>query len=107
MLELVLLAVVGVGLYRKRGERWEWSRQRLEEAFRGLSSGSYRIAMRARRSVPELLGQCGEDMRGLGADLFGLLSPNAQSQIERRTRSLKERTAKRGKALSPRGFSDA
>jgi len=108
MLELVLLAVIGVGLYRKRGERWEWSRRRLERAFRGLSSGSDRFAERARRSVPQLLSQCSDDMRSLGADLVGALHPSAQRRIERRARSLTKRTAGAGKSSLTRSrLSDA
>lgn len=107
MLELVLLAVIGVGLYRKRGERWEWSRERLEQAFRGLTVGTDRIAVRARRSVPELLSQCTKDIRGLGTDLYALLNSNTRRQIERRASALAKRTSDRGESLSRRSLSDA
>lgn len=107
MLELVLLAVIGVGLYRKRGQRWEWSRHRLEQAFRGLSSGSDRVTVRARRAIPALVHQCSRDMRSLGSDFFGLLSPGTQRQLEHRARSLRKQTAERGESLRQRSLSDA
>ncbi|MCG8470021.1 MAG: hypothetical protein MJB57_17735 [Gemmatimonadetes bacterium] len=103
MLELVLLAVIGVGLYRKRGERWEWSRARLRRAFRGLSSESDRAARRARRSLPDLIGQCRRDLIGLGDDLLGLLRPTARREIETRGRALARRGAVTGRALRPSG----
>jgi len=88
MLEIVILTVIVVGLYRKRGERWEWSRTRLRRAFGSLADEGERMLEGTHRSFPQLLAQCIEDVRGLLADLTRMLDPSLRRRLQDRTRIL-------------------
>ncbi len=88
MLEIVLLTVIVVGLYRKRGERWEWNRVRVGRAFGDLSDEGERVLQRAHRAGPGMLSQCIADVQSLGGDLVSVLHPSAQRRIQQGTRKL-------------------
>lgn len=101
MAELIILLVVAVGLYRKRG-RWEWSRRSLAEAVGGVGERTDRLVARGRRDLPGILGQLSADLRSLGEDLLGLLHPSARRRIEHRARALMTRRASSATPTSPR-----
>lgn len=86
MFEIVLLAVIVVSLYRRRGERWEWNRARVGRAFSELSREGERALGRARQSGPGLVQQCVADVRSLGEDLLAVLHPSARRRITDATR---------------------
>lgn len=87
MVELLLLLVIGVALYRRSGRKWEWSRRRLAAAVVGLAEQSVRIVRSARQRLPGVLGQCLQDVGSLGDDLKGLLPPSTRRRIEGHART--------------------
>ncbi|MFV1986846.1 MAG: hypothetical protein ACC682_06175 [Gemmatimonadota bacterium] len=105
MVGLILLMVVTVGLYRRGGRRFEWSRASLRRATAGISRKGERLVSAALRRLPAVSGQCLADMRGRVDDLLSLLHPNARKQIEERARGIMaraERGASIGQARSAR-----
>lgn len=88
MAELIILLVIVVGLCRRRGQPWEWSRARLRRAAKAAGQRGEGVLGRTLGSLPGVLGQCIEDMRALLADLLGIIDPKARRRIARETRSL-------------------
>ncbi len=92
MLELVVLGVIGVGLYRRRGRRrWEWSRRSLRAALSDLYERGRRLLTRGRRSLPGFVETCRADVASLFRDLLRILHPSARDRIERGARTFFER----------------
>jgi len=102
MAGLILLVVVAVGLYRRGGRRFEWSRASLRGAAAGLSRSCERLVHAVLRRLPEVSGQCFADMRALVDDLLGLIDPNARKRIEERARGMMAR-AERGANIGQAG----
>jgi len=102
MAELIVVLVVIVGLYRWRG-RWEWSRKSLAGTVGDLGGRAGHLVERGRRSLPGVVGQLVEDLRSLGDDLLGLLSPSARRRIEHRARGLIRAGARRTSVTKPAG----
>ena len=100
MAELIILLVIGVGLCRRRGQPWEWSRARLDEALRSGAGRGERLAGRALRSLPGVLGQCVSDVRSLVDDMLGILDPKARTRIAKQTRSLLAGAPERARRLA-------
>lgn len=94
MLEIVLLAVIVVGLYRRGGERWEWNRARLHRAFTDLGYEGERAVASVRRAGPGVITQCVADMRSLGQDMVAVLDPKTRRRLERGARRLAARSAR-------------
>lgn len=101
MFELIVIAVIGIGLYRRRGQRWEWSRARLERAISDLRTDGERTVARTRRSLPQLLDQCLADVRSLVSDTLGVLEPRARKRLERKARSLASRARRHAPTTQP------
>ncbi|MDX1577369.1 MAG: hypothetical protein R3266_02750, partial [Gemmatimonadota bacterium] len=83
MFELIVLLVIGVGLYGRRDGRWEWSRERLRTTLHRLHDDGSRAIACARAALPGLLGRCREDVRDLVADGAAWLPPSARKRLER------------------------
>lgn len=87
MAELIILLVVCVGLCRRNGRGWEWSRRRLRLALGTAAQGGEATVARVRRSLPGLFAQCLRDVRSLVDDTLGILDPKARSRIAAGTRT--------------------
>lgn len=98
MAELLIVLVVCVGLYRRRG-RWEWSRRSLAHAVDGVVERGGHMLDEGRRGLPGILAQLIEDLRSFGDDALGLLHPSARRRIEHRARAL----VARGRSMSTGG----
>ncbi|MDH3735377.1 MAG: hypothetical protein OEU54_17735 [Gemmatimonadota bacterium] len=92
MAELIVLIVVAVGIYKRGGRRFEWSRRSLGAAAGDLPHDTERFVRRSGKSFPAILGQCVEDMRALIDDMLGLIDPKARHRIETRARKMMART---------------
>lgn len=103
MAGLIILVVVAVGLYKRGGGRFEFSRRSLAAAASGAATSGERILGRGRRSLPSVLGQCITDMRDLVDDVLGLIDPKARRRIEERARAMMKRAEQRRGALGRPG----
>jgi hypothetical protein len=105
MAELIVLAVICVGLYNRGGRKFEWSRRSLSHAARAVTTSAGPTLSRGLRNVPAIVGQCIIDMRSLFDDTLGLLDPKARRRIEERARGVLARAEHRanlGNAGGPR-----
>ena len=82
MLELALLAVIGVWLCRRRG----WGRAELERAVREVGRWGRSALGATHRTGPGLLAQCAADVRALMLDFARLLPSRARNRIARGVR---------------------
>ncbi len=97
MVELIVLFVICVGLCRRRGEPWEFSRARLADAVdRAWRLGEHLVG-RVAGSLPFLLRQCAADVRSLLDDLTGVVHPRARRQLREGARSWIDRSAPRSR----------
>ena len=99
MFEFLVLLVICVGFCRRRGERWEWSRERLRSPLDALPEGTRSWLSRGRHGGHGLLRQTRADMASLVDDLLGLLHPKARQQLERRARTWIDGARDRREAL--------
>lgn len=99
MAGFIILLVVAVGLYKRGGRRFEWSRGSLGEAAAGAVGAGGRALGRGRRSLPAVLGQCVTDVRDLVDDMLGLIDPKARRRIEERARAMMSRAEQHRVAL--------
>lgn len=95
LVEILVLAVIAIGLIRRRGEHWEFSRQRVAHAVDRISDAGGTAVGRARRSLPELFAVCFADVRNLLEDVAGVLQPRARRRIEDGARGLLARKRRR------------
>jgi hypothetical protein len=75
MFEAFLLFVLVVGLARRRGERWEWSRERAARALSGWMDQAGILVRRVRRALPDLWSCCRRDVRSLIEDIVAVAHP--------------------------------
>lgn len=99
MAELIILLVVVVGLCRRRGQPWEWSRERLRTAAGTAAGRGEDLLGRAVRATPGVVGQCIVDMRALIRDMLGIIDPKARRRIANETRSLLSAAPERARRL--------
>lgn len=99
MAELIILLVIAVGLCRRQGQPWEWSRARLRRAVETAAGRGEGVLGRGVRAAPGILGQCVEDVRSLIADMLGIIDPKARRRIARETRSFLSVAPRRARRL--------
>lgn len=104
MAELFVLGVIAVGLYKRGGRRFEWSRRSLRQAAKGLLARGEGLFTRGLRQIPAIAGQCILDMRSLIDDTLGLIDPRARKRIEERARGVMSRAEVRT-SVGPAGGS--
>lgn len=102
LVEILVLAVIAIGLVRRRGEPWEFSRRRVAHAVDRISDAGGTAVGRARRTLPELLAVCSADVRSLLGDVAGVLQPRARRRIEDGARGLLARRRRRKARRAPR-----
>lgn len=100
MAELIILLVIAVGLCRRRGQPWEWSRERLKTAAGHAADRGEGLLERAVRATPGVVGQCIADVRSLIRDMLGIIDPKARRRIARETRSLLSGAPERARRLT-------
>lgn len=99
MAELIILLVIVVGLCRRRGQPWEWSRERLRSAAETAAGRGEGLVGHAVHATPGVVGQCIEDMRGLIRDMLGIIDPKARRRIASETRSILAGAPERARRL--------
>lgn len=89
MFEAFLLVVILVGLARRRGEGWEWSRERAARALHGWMEKAGVLARRVSAALPGVWSCCRQDVRSLVEDLAAFAHPRLYRRITaRRTAGL-------------------
>lgn len=84
MFEAILLFVLLVGLARRRGERWEWSRERAGRAVRGWVDRVDRGARGFSAALPGLWSCCRQDVRSLADDIVAFAHPRLYHRMAAR-----------------------
>lgn len=99
MTELIVLAVIGVGLYRRGGRSFEWSRRSVRAAVADAAVAGRGWLGRALRASPAVAGQCLIDMRALFDDTLGLIDPKYRRRVQEHARNVMAR-AERAQSLA-------
>jgi hypothetical protein len=81
MFEAFLLFVLLVGLAGKRGEGWEWSRERAARVLRGWVDQVGIVARRVRAALPGMWSCCRQDVRSLVEDIVAVAHPRLYHRI--------------------------
>lgn len=81
MFEAFLLFVLLVGLARRRGESWEWSRERAACALSGWMDQAGILVRRARAALPGVWSCCQRDVRNLVEDIVAVVHPRLYHRI--------------------------
>lgn len=84
MFEAFLLFVLLVGLARKRGESWEWSRERAGRALRRCVDEAGTATRRVMAALPGVWSCCRQDVRGLVDDLVAFAHPRLYHRMSAR-----------------------
>ncbi len=107
MLELAFLGIIVLAFYRRLTRSRGWSRADLWRALTKLERRLRRGVVPGRQAGPGLMAQCAADLKSLGEDMFGVVSPEARARLRRSVRNRTSRPARGRVHRSDGAMSDA